>query len=373
MGTMKCRLLAMTVVLLLAGAGLAADTKKPPLSAQQRKEMLELVTEFRKVRPEPKRRLDVIDRMEKIGPIGLNMLLDILQKEMGKQLSDYRNFFSQAAAAEGVKKLNEETLGEIAELRQKILALSDDEELTKEKIVQIGDPGLARLKELVLFNREDVLEKNPALLKRRAPLEVLGKQWERCAMHLLAEQEDETPDEAKKECADEEEGEDEKELAPPSFADYLVKEEEMATALSMPMDAQTRTVLAGNEKLVGKLDPEESRCVLDLNLTRSLLGLRPLQIDVALAKAARDHSSDMAEQKFFSHESPVSGKKTPWDRAKLAGTSSSAENIALGALDGAAANQIWWHSPGHHKNMLGSHSRVGVGHHGKHWTEMFGQ
>ncbi len=373
MGSIKCWLLALAAILLLAGTSLAADTKKPALSAQQRKEMLELVTEFRKVRPEPNRRLDVIDRMEKIGPIGLNMLLDILQKEIGKQLSDYRNFFSQAAAAEGVKKLDEETLGEITELRQKILALSDDEELTKEEIVQIGDPGLARLKELVLFNREDVLEKNPALLKRRAPLEVLGKQWERCAMHLLAEQEDDAPDDPKKECADEEKGEEEKELAPPSFADYLVKEEEMATALSMPMDAQTRTVLAGNEKLVGKLDPEESRCVLDLNLTRSLLGLRPLQIDLALAKAARDHSSDMAEQDFFSHESPVSGKKTPWDRAKLVGTSSSAENIALGALDGAAANQIWWRSPGHHKNMLGSHSRVGVGRHGKHWTEMFGQ
>jgi uncharacterized protein YkwD len=68
----------------------------------------------------------------------------------------------------------------------------------------------------------------------------------------------------------------------------------------------------------------------------------------------------------------VPGKKSFTDRAKLFGTSASAENIAAGYHDGKAANQGWFHSPGHHKNMLGKHKRVGMGQSGAHYTEMFG-
>jgi uncharacterized protein YkwD len=75
---------------------------------------------------------------------------------------------------------------------------------------------------------------------------------------------------------------------------------------------------------------------------------------------------------FFSHESPVPGKKTPWDRAKRFGTTASAENIAAGYQDGRAVNLGWFHSPGHHRNMLGNHRRVGVGRAGGYFTEMFG-
>ncbi len=139
------------------------------------------------------------------------------------------------------------------------------------------------------------------------------------------------------------------------------------------MSPQTRAVLAFNAQVAGRLDPEEARCVLDLNLTRNLLGLGPVQIDPALTTAARGHSADMERLNFFSHDSPVPGKTTPWDRARLAGTSASGENIAMGTIDGAVANEMWWHSPGHHRNMLGDHTRVGVGRSGKHWTELFGK
>ena len=97
-----------------------------------------------------------------------------------------------------------------------------------------------------------------------------------------------------------------------------------------------------------------------------------MAIDPDLTGAARDHSADMESLKFFAHESPVPGKKTPGDRAQRFGTSYSGENIAMGTIDGTAANQMWWHSPGHHKNMLGSHGRVGVGRSGVYWTELFG-
>jgi autotransporter-associated beta strand protein len=85
-------------------------------------------------------------------------------------------------------------------------------------------------------------------------------------------------------------------------------------------------------------------------------------------------SEDLPEElKFFSHESPLEGKKSPWDRAKLKGATASAENIISGQRDGKSANMAWFHSPGHHKNMLGEHARVGIGRSGTHYTEMFGK
>jgi uncharacterized protein YkwD len=151
-----------------------------------------------------------------------------------------------------------------------------------------------------------------------------------------------------------------------------VQDEELTLTLAMPMDPATRGVLSANAALAAKLDPEEARCILDCNLTRCLLGLQALEIDPALVAASRGHSADMEKLNFFAHDSPVPGRTTPWDRAKLVGTSASAENIAAGHADGVSASRGWWHSPGHHKNMLGEHRRIGVGRSGALWTEMFG-
>ncbi len=81
----------------------------------------------------------------------------------------------------------------------------------------------------------------------------------------------------------------------------------------------------------------------------------------------------MKEKGFFAHDSPVPGKATPWARAKLAGTSASAENIYSGGSDPKGANRGWFFSPGHHKNMFGGHQRIGLGHYGGRWTQMFGR
>lgn len=45
----------------------------------------------------------------------------------------------------------------------------------------------------------------------------------------------------------------------------------------------------------------------------------------------------------------------------------------MGSPDGKVANQAWFHSPGHFKNMLGDHQRVGVGRSGVYFTEEFGK
>ena len=135
-------------------------------------------------------------------------------------------------------------------------------------------------------------------------------------------------------------------------------------------------ILAGNRKLAkDKEIPEaEVRGIEECNELRMLVGLNALVLDPKLCEAARDHSHDMAEKGFFAHESPVAGKKTPWDRAKNFGTSASGENIFMGSAEPHGAIMAWFYSPGHHKNMFGQGQlRIGLGCSGNHWTQMFGR
>jgi uncharacterized protein YkwD len=134
-------------------------------------------------------------------------------------------------------------------------------------------------------------------------------------------------------------------------------------------------VLAQNRKVAEDQEvPEaEARGIEECNELRMLVGCRALVLDPKLCEAARDHSKDMQEKGFFAHESPVPGKKTPWDRARNFGTSASGENIFNGSSDPHAANMGWFYSPGHHKNMFNpGQVRIGLGCSGSHWTQMFG-
>jgi uncharacterized protein YkwD len=351
----------------------AQGPAKPMLSREERQQVAALLMEFRKVRGQPEQRRAVIERADKISPVAVQQVLEIVRKELDPQLTDYRQQFLQAAGVVIAKRTEPARLDEIKKVRDELLALAKQEGLTKEQIVATSDPGLARLKELILVNRQDILSSNPRLGAARERLQILGKEWELCATLILAAKIPEKPQTGG--AAQGVKGAEEPaELdTTPSFEKYLVKDEELATAMATPMSDATRRALAANAQLAGQLDPEEARCVLDLNLTRNLLGLNALAIDMKLTAAARDHSKDMEEQNFFAHESPVEGKKTPWDRAERFGTTASGENIAMGTLDGAVANEMWWHSPGHHRNMLGDHKRAGLGRYNQHWTELFGR
>ncbi len=108
-----------------------------------------------------------------------------------------------------------------------------------------------------------------------------------------------------------------------------------------------------------------------LNLERGMVGLNPLRLEEKLSDATRGHSEDMARLGFFAHESPVEGKKTPWDRARLAGFNGNAngENIFMGSASFDGAYQAWFGSDGHRFIMFGSGCNVlGVGIAGVHWT-----
>ncbi|MCI0340429.1 MAG: CAP domain-containing protein [Planctomycetales bacterium] len=120
------------------------------------------------------------------------------------------------------------------------------------------------------------------------------------------------------------------------------------------------------------LDPEECACIEATNRYRAMMGLMPDQVDRKLVVAARKHCEEMQRLGYFAHESPVPDHRTPGQRAGKEGTSCGSENIAAGQSRGEGAFDGWYHSPGHHRNILGSHGRTGVGRHGTLWTQMFG-
>jgi hypothetical protein len=316
--------------------------------------------------------LEERDRIEREllgrGEIGARELARFVEGEidrLGKRAraseKGYLASFAAAAAKSVDSRLDRAARREINELRAAILALRRDERLTKERIVETGDPARARLEELLAVAPEQVLAADGELAAQRAELGDLTARLEE-AFALWTECNARLP-ERKRSHAIADPG--------PMWAE-LPEAEAWRCALATPMDERDRETLLANRALERELGEEEARGLLDLNLLRIRLGLHALEIDLKLCSAARGHSKDMRELGFFDHTSPVEGKRTPGDRAARAGTSASSENIAAGQTTGAGANRGWWHSPGHHKNMLGDWSRVGLGQFETLWTQMFG-
>lgn len=164
-----------------------------------------------------------------------------------------------------------------------------------------------------------------------------------------------------------------KRLSPGSGSD-LDWVDESAILYALCEDKAGAEVIAGNIPHREKLSKDEAEAIDLCNRRRIVLGLNPLAIDMQLVECSRDHSNDMVTLNFFAHESPVEGKKTPWDRAKNFGTSASGENIAAGYNNGRAVTIGWWYSPGHLQNMMGrGHLRIGLGQKNQHYTQMFGR
>ncbi len=155
-------------------------------------------------------------------------------------------------------------------------------------------------------------------------------------------------------------------LAADAWADV---EEQALFLLFQPRDQK---IMMANMELREKIRIEEYRQIWQTNLYRILLGKAPLKINPNLCEAARDHSKDMLELKFFAHESPVPGKRTPNDRAQRFKASASGENIFMGDASPDGAFWAWFKSLGHHQNMVREYAEIGVGHHEKYWTQMFG-
>jgi uncharacterized protein YkwD len=343
----------------LALETIAEDSSGGKLTPYQRARVQQLLTDYRRAGATAAQRDQVVAKLFNIGGAAVSQLLAQCNKQLQPQLRKYGELFQQQAASLAASRAGRDNIAEVQRLRAQVLALKERPDLTKEMIVAEGDPAMAKLQEILVVNRDQIFQRSARLREERKKLAGWGQHWERCSQYLVTQMISEgslKPSDAPK----------------PNFEQYLTGEEDLAAKMAMPMDEAAKAALAENRKLIGNLDAEEGRAILACNLMRQLLGLSVLKIDLKLCDAARDHSADMRKLNFFAHESPVAGKKTPWDRAKNFGTSASGENIAMGYADGNAANLGWFHSPGHHKNMLGNHRRIGLGVSGQHYTEMFG-
>jgi len=320
------------------------------LTPEDRQKAQTQLEAYKKSEFEPGDRREVIRQVCQSPKPVQEVFLATVEEDTRKALNTYRQEFKKTAEKLAQGRESKATREEVKKLRAEVVALSKlGDALTKDKIVEVGDPAVKRLRELFTFTREMVLNGGVGLGTTRERLvALLGcRQDLRKSLGIT----------------------DNKGFPP----EKLLEEERAVAEKAPPYDREAVKVMEANKKLADKVPAEEARGVEVTNELRALLGLTALVLDPKLCEAGRGHSKDMVDKGFFAHESPVPGKKTPWDRAKLAGTSASAENIFAGSSDPASAVGAWFHSPGHHVNMLNpGHRRMGMGRHNGHWTQLFG-
>lgn len=122
-------------------------------------------------------------------------------------------------------------------------------------------------------------------------------------------------------------------------------------------------------------DPERAQ-VRITNEYRIMMGRKALVLDDRLVKSARGHCEEMSREGYFSHFSPHPERRTPDLRMKAEGYPGmpSSENIHMGSGSPEGAFNGWFHSSGHHRNMLQKvWTEMGTGQAGKYWTQNFGR
>lgn len=265
-----------------------------------------------------------------------------------RYLKDHNDFVQAQYSGEAKAEANRQ----IRQYRKDFMVVYQLNEAAMKPLLKTKSmPAIKGLKKLIMPSAEQVFATAPATLNRQRKIVL-----------ILAKFRDAIVDTAV--LHDEEKAEQK----------IISKEKEAISSVSgLPHDGLR--IMGDNDKIAGKenVPDDERRGIREVNEWRLLLGLNALIIDSKLCDASRGHSEDMERHKFFAHESPLAGKKTPWDRAANEGTKASGENIYMGSTLPAAANKGWFYSPGHHKNMFkGSHKQIGLGRYGRHWTQMFG-
>jgi uncharacterized protein YkwD len=292
-----------------------------------------------------------------------------MDAQFHKQWQRVEEDFSRESSKLAEGRLDKKTEARVEELRGTWLKASRAEGLTKAMVHDICDPAHAELTTILDVTIVQVWEANPKLeaswtelVQLLDDLVYVHDYWRASRAELLA-----AADRwAKKSYVAKEQA------SPEGYEAMMLSKLTRAARLATVMPERDRKTFLANEQLFPQLDPEEAAGVLELNRIRVRAGLAAVRLDLKLCDAGRGHSTDMVEHKFFAHESPIPGKKSPSDRAAQAGTSGGAENIAAGQRNGLGAIRAWWYSPGHHRNMMGNHARTGLGRFQDHWTQMFG-
>ncbi|HHW38261.1 MAG TPA: CAP domain-containing protein [Bacillales bacterium] len=113
--------------------------------------------------------------------------------------------------------------------------------------------------------------------------------------------------------------------------------------------------------------------ILDMtNVLRERNGLSAVNWDESAAVVAYDHSREMFEEKYFSHNSPTYGDLA--DRLVNGGVDFrvAGENIAARYVDAISAVEGWLNSEGHRTTLLNKEfTHLGVGVYEKYYTQNF--
>ncbi len=296
---------------------------------------------------------DLIEQLSNLEPADLNKLQAEYDKVWPGIRDGYLNGFKNAA--------KEQNSGQMRQANQKIIR--DARETfhvvrgmpagpMKTALKSRSEPALNQLRELLLPSAGRVLKiAGDALNKQRDQVLKLGAFRDGILKAAIAIEE-------------------------PRSVEILKAEEVKVAKEFSDIDRTGLRIMEKNRKIAeNEMIPELERLgIEELNLMRLLVGLNALVLDPKLCEASRGHSEDMARHNFFSHTSPVKGKQSFGQRAGLAGTNASGENIYMGSTNPKRANEGWFHSPGHHKNMFNpGQRRIGLGNYGRHWTQMFGR
>lgn len=286
----------------------------------------------------------------KLSAVDLRLLTAAIERVWPAQRESYLSQLALAAKAGGGKKTDaRQQIRKHREAFKEVYAKGND--AMKPLLTSVSMPAIEALRKLLAPNPAQLIEAGGEKLQAQRKLVLALAKYRDAAHNAVLF------------------------VAPQDSSGPLDAAEKAATEGISGFEHNDVKILALNRKTAkDKKVPEgEVRGIEECNELRMLVGLNALVLDPKLCEAARDHSTDMAEKGFFAHESPVPGKKSPWDRAKNFGTTASGENIYMGSSDPHGANMGWFYSPGHHKNMFSpGQRRIGLGCSGNHWTEMFG-
>src|SRR5690606_39115785 len=131
----------------------------------------------------------------------------------------------------------------------------------------------------------------------------------------------------------------------------LEKQKEVETKQPIEKPVEQPKPIQPVDNNTGKQNPTEEtntnlsvfeQQVIDLtNQERAKHGLNALQVDSELSKVAREKSKDMANNHYFSHNSPTYG--SPFDMMKQFGITyrTAGENIAMGQRTPQEVVQAW--------------------------------
>ncbi|MCA8977030.1 MAG: hypothetical protein KDC98_20075 [Planctomycetes bacterium] len=134
-----------------------------------------------------------------------------------------------------------------------------------------------------------------------------------------------------------------------------------------------RRIEAWNNVVQRELSSSVRELLRITNEYRAMYRHRPLAISVVVCSAAQGHAEEMSRLGYFAHMSPTPGRRTPFDRMKLAGYGYGvSENIATNG-SALGAHYAWLGSSGHHRNLLSPrHREIGIGADGHNWVQNFG-